>query len=106
MRLQFSPVALLPLLSMVTALIDIPYVDAIVQASLDKFAKYVAFKGAGKHGASPAVSEAAIDSRSELETRASPYWMEQIAHQGISAFGASGYIVFRNVKDYGAKGKF
>jgi len=30
--------------------------------------------------------------------------MEDITHQGISAFGPSDYTVFRNVKDYGAKG--
>lgn len=33
-----------------------------------------------------------------------PYWYEQIQHQGVSAFGPSGYTVYRNVKDYGAKG--
>nr|POE99422.1 glucan 1,3-beta-glucosidase [Quercus suber] len=34
------------------------------------------------------------------------YWMENIAHRGIAAFNSnpSGYKVFRNVKDYGAKG--
>ena len=37
-------------------------------------------------------------------TQAAPYWYETIAHQGISAFGPAGYHVFRNVKDYGAKG--
>jgi len=35
---------------------------------------------------------------------AATYWYEQISHQGISAFGPSGYAVYRNVKDYGAKG--
>jgi hypothetical protein len=34
-----------------------------------------------------------------------PYWYETINHQGISAFGPSGYAVYRNVKDYGAKGE-
>lgn len=35
-----------------------------------------------------------------------PFWMEGISHQGISAFNSdpSTYKVFRNVKDYGAKG--
>lgn len=35
-----------------------------------------------------------------------PYWLESIKHQGISAFHSNpaGYKVFRNVKDYGAKG--
>lgn len=37
-----------------------------------------------------------------------PYWLADIAHQGIAAFNQdpSGYKVFRNVKDYGARGKF
>ncbi|KAG6333026.1 hypothetical protein ID866_6061 [Astraeus odoratus] len=35
-----------------------------------------------------------------------PYWLETIKHQGISAFNPSPstYQVFRNVKDFGAKG--
>jgi glucan 1,3-beta-glucosidase len=37
---------------------------------------------------------------------ATPYWLELINHQGISAFNSnpSSYQVFRNVKDFGAKG--
>jgi len=37
----------------------------------------------------------------------SPYWLESIAHQGISAFDSNpaSYQVFRNVKSFGAKGK-
>lgn len=35
-----------------------------------------------------------------------PFWLETIEHQGISAFHADpdNYVVFRNVKDYGAVG--
>ena len=35
-----------------------------------------------------------------------PFWLETIKHQGISAFNPnpSLYQVFRNVKDFGAKG--
>ncbi|KAL7283547.1 hypothetical protein ACG7TL_002981 [Trametes sanguinea] len=35
-----------------------------------------------------------------------PYWMQNIKHQGIAAFNSnpSSYQVFRNVKDFGAKG--
>lgn len=35
-----------------------------------------------------------------------PFWMETIKHQGTSAFNANpaAYQVFRNVKDFGAKG--
>jgi glucan 1,3-beta-glucosidase len=40
-----------------------------------------------------------------IQQRDAPsYWYENIAHQGISAFGPSGYQVYRNVKDFGAKG--
>ena len=37
-----------------------------------------------------------------------PYWMQNIKHQGTAAFNAdpSGYQVFRNVKDFGAKGLY
>lgn len=33
------------------------------------------------------------------------YWMESIPHQGLAPYAGSGYTVFRNVKDYGAKGR-
>ncbi|KAI4859463.1 glycoside hydrolase family 55 protein [Hypoxylon rubiginosum] len=32
------------------------------------------------------------------------YWLEDITHQGVAPFAGSGYSVFRNVKDFGAKG--
>ncbi|KAL2016783.1 hypothetical protein VTK56DRAFT_2996 [Thermocarpiscus australiensis] len=32
------------------------------------------------------------------------FWLGKIPHQGVAPFGGSGYKVFRNVKDYGAKG--
>lgn len=35
-----------------------------------------------------------------------PFWMQNIQHQGLAAFNSnpSTYQVFRNVKDFGAKG--
>ncbi len=34
------------------------------------------------------------------------FWMEDIAHQGVAAFNdAADYVVWRNVKDFGAKGE-
>jgi hypothetical protein len=37
--------------------------------------------------------------------RAAPFWMETIGKEGTVPFGGdSGYVVFRNVRDYGAKG--
>lgn len=34
----------------------------------------------------------------------SSYWLASIARQGTAAYGTAGYQVFRNVKDFGAKG--
>lgn len=34
------------------------------------------------------------------------FWMGDIAHQGLAPYAGSGYSVFRNVKDYGAVGKW
>lgn len=34
----------------------------------------------------------------------SNWWMASIKRQGVAAYGAPGYKVYRNVKDYGAKG--
>lgn len=35
-----------------------------------------------------------------------PYWLERVTHRGTAAYNPNpaGYKVFRNVKDYGAKG--
>jgi len=49
-------------------------------------------------------SSAQINETLISEFAATPWWYERIAHQGISAFGPAGYQVYRNVKDYGAKG--
>lgn len=48
------------------------------------------------------VSNAALDVENDPA-----YWLANIDHQGVAAFNnnPSGYTVFRNVKDYGAKGK-
>ena len=72
----------------------IPEVDAIVGLTLKKHSSYVHYAGN------------ASETSSGISKRASSYWYKNIAHQGISAFGPSGYTVYYNVKDYGAKGNF
>lgn len=46
-----------------------------------------------------------VDATTETSDDAS-YWLADIEHQGLAAFNTdpSTYTVFRNVKDYGAKG--
>ena len=51
----------------------------------------------------PTVSVHAVPASSPPAT-ASQYWVEDIKRQGTVPFGDSSYKVFRNVKDYGAKG--
>ena len=51
------------------------------------------------------IPTAAPDGRLEVRDGAGGgYWMETIKRQGSPAFGTPGYKLFRNVKDYGAKG--
>lgn len=79
-------------LSVASVHIDIPEVDSVVANVLRKFENYVDFHG--NHSKTSTV----------VERQSTAYWYETIAHQGISAFGPSGYQVYRNVKDFGAKG--
>ncbi|KAF9883834.1 hypothetical protein FE257_002771 [Aspergillus nanangensis] len=81
------------------AVLDIPSVDRAVQVALDDYGNYGAYTG--PQHKPPATSHAKAFS---LLADSSSFWLESISHQGISAFGASGYQVFRNVKDFGAKG--
>ena len=60
---------------------------------------------------SPALSSS-ISDVAETPLVAAPgdesYWLADITHQGVAAFNPnpSGYKVFRNVKEYGARGMF
>lgn len=92
-------------------LLDIPAVDKLVSSALRPFEQYIT-----QHAAS-AVTTAAASSKSDppkvhaldavAATADTPYWLADIAHQGIAAFNSdpASYTVFRNVKDYGAVGK-
>jgi hypothetical protein len=50
------------------------------------------------------VSPTPLETDASLVKRASTYWYENIAHQGIAPFAPSGYAVYRNVKDFDPKG--
>ncbi|KAF7895984.1 hypothetical protein EAF00_005999 [Botryotinia globosa] len=80
--------------------LKIPQVEKVVTKVMNKFAPYVHNKG--KHSDTAVIS--AKEDMSQIIPRATPYWYEQISHQGKSAWGPSGYQVYRNVKDFGAKG--
>lgn len=108
-----SVVKYLSLLACANAqLLEIPAVDAIVSSALLPFEQYMSF-GAPTKVASAAVSfETRVAANAESAVAAvaaadTAYWLADIAHQGVAAFNPnpSGYKVFRNVKDYGAKGE-
>ncbi len=74
-------------------------VENIVANIVTTNGNYVGFEGNTTNSAGASPSGAPSHSK-----RQSAYWYESIAHQGVSAFGPSGYQVFRNVKDFGARG--
>ena len=100
MRFSSLTLALVPtLLTVAAEQLDIPQVDAVVQKVLHDYYNYTHYTP--PPGTSNSTSK---NSPKVPAAGGQPYWYEQIAHQGISAFGPSGYAVYRNVKDYGAKG--
>ena len=61
----------------------------------------------GPRGSDTAAHKTSSTSSGAVTPTSAPYWLEQVKHQGIAAFNPSPstYQVFRNVKDFGAKGK-
>ena len=83
----------------------IPEVDQIVQSMSQAFEPWVNNCGPqpNRYPQSPTSTSVPSPGR----TASCSYWLEDIKHQGISAFNSdTNYTVFRNVKDYGAKGMF
>ncbi|QSZ28880.1 hypothetical protein DSL72_003385 [Monilinia vaccinii-corymbosi] len=78
----------------------IPEIDKVVTKVMSKFASYAHNKGSPSNDTFISANE----DMAKIISRSNPYWYEQISHQGKSAWGPSGYSVYRNVKDFGAKG--
>ena len=83
--------------------VNIPEIESAVEYVLSKFHQYPAY-----HGPTGTATTALQTSRTPLPTSTptcAPYWLENTKHQGVAAFNPdTGYQVFRNVKDFGAKG--
>ena len=83
--------------------VNIPEIDSAVGFVLSKFHQYPAY-----HGPTGTATTALHTSKTPIPTSTptcAPYWLETIKHQGVAAFNPNaGYQVFRNVKDFGAKG--
>jgi glucan 1,3-beta-glucosidase len=80
---------------------DIPEIETDVQSMTLQFAPAVTYAGPTDAKA----SHYPTSSPTATPTPAS-YWLADIKHQGIAAFNPDpNYQVFRNVKDFGAKGE-
>lgn len=80
-----------------------PEVQFWVQSMLGQFSRYTHYPGP-----SPTASLRPRPTIpfSPFPTATCAYWLEDIKHQGLAAFNPdpAAYQVFRNVKDFGAKG--
>jgi glucan 1,3-beta-glucosidase len=105
MRFPYYLGTLAPLLmTVVSEQLVIPEVDRVVGSIVSvAYSKLDATRPTGNITA-PAPKPTAVTAPHINSAEATTYWYEEITHQGISAFGSSSYVVYRNVKDYGAKG--
>lgn len=81
----------------------IPEVSSVVSSVKARYSEYVHYDGpSGKTHAKPTPSKA-LEARAT--TTCATYWLDGMTHQGLAPFQSdSTYKVYRNVKDYGAKG--
>jgi hypothetical protein len=86
--------------------VPIPEVSSVVSSITASFAAAVLYAGPTGSTSSTSKTAAPAATPQAAAVGATPYWLELIKHQGISAFNSnpSSYQVFRNVKDFGAKG--
>ncbi|OTB02057.1 glycoside hydrolase family 55 protein [Hypoxylon sp. CI-4A] len=84
----------------------IPEVQNAVSAQLEKFGGYIGEYVPTIENHTLAPLPRSEERKVEERQTSTTYWYESISHQGISAFNANRatYKVYRNVKDYGAKG--
>ncbi|KAI0188725.1 glycoside hydrolase family 55 protein [Xylaria flabelliformis] len=107
MKMHFASIVGLVLPLIVAEKLVIPAVEEAVNLQLAKFSEYYVDAANETLDSREALDAPAYHNARGIEERqAGSYWYETIAHQGISAFNdnPTTYKVYRNVKDYGAKG--
>lgn len=103
MALRFLSLSLLAL-GAIARQFPIPQVDSAVSEVLSEFSAYTAYAGPTGTAAHAASAPSAMP-KINAAVSDPAYWFANIAHQGKSAFNSdSSYVVWRNVKDFGAKG--
>ena len=84
----------------------IPAVESAVKSALNHFSNYVHYHGpTGVAAAAIAAATAKAHVNKDTTVTDPSYWLADISHQGYAPYAGSGYVVFRNVKDYGAVGE-
>ncbi|KAI9727316.1 MAG: hypothetical protein M1828_006935 [Chrysothrix sp. TS-e1954] len=85
--------------------IEIPEVNEYVSSMQDQFGRWTGYRGPTKaHHHHHQIHHTHHPKPSEAPASCS-YWLDEIKHQGVAAFNNdSSYTVYRNVKDFGAKG--
>jgi hypothetical protein len=112
-----KPLLLLGATNTVTAYLTIPWVDSVVELMTTELFPSVHYNTPssdteGVLEAPPTQQVLEVNQPPEGSEPpegpppAQPYWLEHILHQGVAVFNSdqSGYQVYRNVKDFGAKG--
>lgn len=85
---------------------QIPQVQSAVSSALNQFSDYVHYDGPTGTAATAVASATAEAHALEAAAVSDPsYWLADITHQGLAPYADTGYVVFRNVKDYGAAGE-
>jgi glucan 1,3-beta-glucosidase len=92
--------------------VSVPEVSSVVSSVTASFVAAVLYTGPTSGASSSLKTSSTSKGTAPVATPetaavgATPYWFELIKHQGISVFNSnpSSYQVFRNVKDFGAKG--
>lgn len=83
----------------------IPQVDAAVSQVLSEYSAYTTHTAPAVEASGAFTPQQAPAKFAAAAVTDPAYWFANIAHQGKSAFNTdTSYVVWRNVKDYGAKG--
>lgn len=86
---------------------DIPEVELYVQSVIDHWPDWFNYGGPtySNPGFHPRPTNTYHHPKPYPTNQCNDYWLENIKHQGVAAFNPdTSYQVFRNVKDFGAKG--
>jgi glucan 1,3-beta-glucosidase len=106
-KMRFTSIITLVLPLALGEKLVIPAVEKAVRLQLAEFSDYYVDANNNTLDLDSLGPRSTNDARGIEERQAAgSYWYETIAHKGISAFNANPttYKVYRNVKDYGAKG--